>query len=71
MDSFIVISLVKVAIVFAALLTTLAYLQWVERKVLAHIQVRPGPTTSVRTGCSNRWRTSSSSSPRKTWRRPS
>ena len=43
MDSFLVISLIKVAIVFAALLTTLAYLQWVERKVLAHIQVRPGP----------------------------
>src|ERR1035437_4502422 len=43
MDSFIVISLIKVAVVFAALLTTLAYLQWVERKVLAHIQVRPGP----------------------------
>ena len=43
MDSFLVISLIKVAIVFAVLLTTLAYLQWVERKVLAHIQVRPGP----------------------------
>jgi len=43
MDSFLVISLVKVAVVFAALLTTLAYLQWVERKVIAHIQVRPGP----------------------------
>src|ERR1039457_3788230 len=43
MDSFIVISLIKVAVVFAALLTTLAYLQWVERKVIAHIQVRPGP----------------------------
>jgi NADH-quinone oxidoreductase subunit H len=43
MDSFIVISLIKVAIVFAVLMTTLAYLQWVERKVIAHIQVRPGP----------------------------
>ena len=43
MDSFIVISLIKVAVVFAVLLTTLAYLQWVERKVIAHIQVRPGP----------------------------
>ncbi len=29
--------------VFAVLMTTLAYLQWVERKVIAHIQVRPGP----------------------------
>jgi NADH-quinone oxidoreductase subunit H len=43
MDSFIVISLIKVAVIFAVLMTTLAYLQWVERKVIAHIQVRPGP----------------------------
>ncbi|MGA2268732.1 MAG: NADH-quinone oxidoreductase subunit NuoH [Bryobacteraceae bacterium] len=43
MDSFIVISLIKTVVVFAALLGTLLYLQWVERKVLAHIQVRPGP----------------------------
>ena len=43
MDSFFVISLVKTAVVFAVLLTALAYLQWVERKVVAHIQVRPGP----------------------------
>jgi NADH-quinone oxidoreductase subunit H len=42
-DSFIVISLIKVLVVFAVLMTTLAYLQWVERKVIAHIQVRPGP----------------------------
>ncbi|HTS31489.1 MAG TPA: NADH-quinone oxidoreductase subunit NuoH [Bryobacteraceae bacterium] len=43
MDEFIVISLIKVLVVFAVLMTTLAYLQWVERKVIAHIQVRPGP----------------------------
>jgi NADH-quinone oxidoreductase subunit H len=43
MDSFIVITLIKVVVVFAALMTTLLYLQWVERKVIAHIQVRPGP----------------------------
>jgi NADH-quinone oxidoreductase subunit H len=43
LDSFILISLIKIAIVFAVLMTTLAYLQWVERKVIAHIQVRPGP----------------------------
>src|ERR1700688_1703916 len=43
MDSFIVISLIKAAVVFGVLMTTLAYLQWVERKVIAHIQVRPGP----------------------------
>jgi NADH-quinone oxidoreductase subunit H len=43
MDSFIVISLIKTLVVFFVLMTTLAYLQWVERKVIAHIQVRPGP----------------------------
>jgi NADH-quinone oxidoreductase subunit H len=42
-DPFIWISLVKILVVFAILMTMLAYLQWVERKVIAHIQVRPGP----------------------------
>jgi NADH-quinone oxidoreductase subunit H len=43
MDSFIVITLIKTLVIFGVLMTTLAYLQWVERKVIAHIQVRPGP----------------------------
>jgi NADH-quinone oxidoreductase subunit H len=43
MDTFIVVSIVKIVVVFAVLMTTLAYLQWVERKVIAHIQLRPGP----------------------------
>jgi NADH-quinone oxidoreductase subunit H len=43
MTFFIIITLVKIAIVFAIFMTTLAYLQWVERKVLAHIQSRTGP----------------------------
>src|SRR6476469_11048812 len=43
MDNFYVISLIKTGIVAFVFLTLLAYLQWVERKVLAHIQVRPGP----------------------------
>jgi NADH-quinone oxidoreductase subunit H len=43
MDSFIIITLIKVFVIFAVLMTVLAYLQWVERKVIAHIQVRPGP----------------------------
>lgn len=34
---------IKVAIVFAILLTMVAYLVYVERKVLGHIQVRRGP----------------------------
>jgi NADH-quinone oxidoreductase subunit H len=41
--NFFIVSLIKIAIVFAVFMTTLAYLQWVERKVLAHIQVRTGP----------------------------
>ena len=34
----------KIACGFAGLITTLAYLQWVERKVIAHVQVRMGPS---------------------------
>lgn len=41
--NFFIASLIKIAIVFGILMTTLAYLQWVERKVLAHIQSRTGP----------------------------
>ncbi len=41
--SFVLVSLIKIAVVFGIFMTTLAYLQWVERKVLAHIQSRTGP----------------------------
>jgi NADH-quinone oxidoreductase subunit H len=41
--NFFLVSLIKIVIVFAIFMTTLAYLQWVERKVLAHIQSRTGP----------------------------
>ncbi|MBV9759438.1 MAG: NADH-quinone oxidoreductase subunit H [Acidobacteriaceae bacterium] len=41
--NFFLISLIKIVIVFGVFMTTLAYLQWVERKVLAHIQSRTGP----------------------------
>src|SRR6266852_3595984 len=43
MDFFIV-SAIKAAVVAFVLLTTLAYLQWVDPKVIAHIQVRMGPS---------------------------
>ena len=43
MNAFIVISIIKAAVVAFVLLTAVAYLQWVERKVIAHIQVRMGP----------------------------
>ena len=42
--AFVVITLIKVAVVLGIYMTTLAYLQWVERKVIAHVQVRMGPS---------------------------
>jgi NADH-quinone oxidoreductase subunit H len=41
---FLIISVIKAAVLAGILLTTLAYLQWVERKVIAHVQVRMGPS---------------------------
>jgi NADH-quinone oxidoreductase subunit H len=40
---FLLLSLIKAAVVAFVLLTALAYLQWIERKVIAHIQLRVGP----------------------------
>ncbi|HYP15400.1 MAG TPA: complex I subunit 1 family protein, partial [Bryobacteraceae bacterium] len=42
--NFFIVSLIKTGLVAFVLLTTLAYLQWIERKVLAHIQLRMGPS---------------------------
>ena len=41
---FFLLSVIKAAVLAAVLMTTLAYLQWVERKVIAHIQARLGPS---------------------------
>ena len=41
--NFVILSLIKAALVAFVLLTALAYLQWIERKVIAHIQLRVGP----------------------------
>ena len=40
-----VVSLVKIAVLLAILMTILAYLSWFERKIIAHIQSRWGPYT--------------------------
>src|SRR5579884_3183276 len=41
--NFLINSLIKAAVIAFVLMTTLAYLQWIERKVIAHIQLRVGP----------------------------
>src|SRR5579862_8965878 len=41
--NFFLVSLIKTAIVVLILLHVLAYLQWIERKVIAHVQLRVGP----------------------------
>ncbi len=41
--NFFLLSGIKAAVVVGALMFTLLYLHWVERKVIAHIQVRMGP----------------------------
>jgi len=41
--NFYIISLIKIALIAFVFMTTLAYLQWIERKVIAHIQLRVGP----------------------------
>jgi NADH-quinone oxidoreductase subunit H len=43
LQNFLVLSLIKAALIAFVLLTTLAYLQWIERKVIGHIQLRVGP----------------------------
>jgi NADH-quinone oxidoreductase subunit H len=43
MLAFIVITLIKILIVFVVFLLMIAYLTWLERKLLGHFQVRLGP----------------------------
>ena len=39
-----VVLMIKIIIVFGGVMGALAYLTWVERKVMARVQMRPGPT---------------------------
>jgi NADH-quinone oxidoreductase subunit H len=41
---FLIATSIKLAVIAFILLTALAYIQWVERKVIAHVQVRMGPS---------------------------
>lgn len=40
---YLLITILKMAVIAPALLATLAYIVWVERKVIAHVQLRVGP----------------------------
>jgi NADH-quinone oxidoreductase subunit H len=42
--NFFILTLIKAGVIAFVFLTALAYLQWIERKVLAHIQLRLGPS---------------------------
>ena len=44
MEAFLIITAIKLAVVLGIFMTTLAYLQWVKRRVIAHVQVRMGPS---------------------------
>ena len=39
-----IVLMIKIIVIFGGVMGTLAYLTWIERKVLARVQMRPGPT---------------------------
>src|SRR2546423_7187543 len=41
--NYFLLSLLKTAVVVGIFMHVLAYLQWIERKVIAHVQLRVGP----------------------------
>jgi NADH-quinone oxidoreductase subunit H len=43
-DSELVILLLKMGVIFGGVLGAVAYLSWLERKIMARVQMRPGPT---------------------------
>ena len=50
MIDFLVMSLLKIALVMSLLLLTVAYLTWIERKIIGDLQVRYGPSRVGRFG---------------------
>src|SRR5436190_13456888 len=42
--SIFIILLIKIVIIFGGVMGVLAYLTWIERKLMARVQMRPGPT---------------------------
>ena len=43
-SSVFIILMIKIIVIFGGVMGALAYLTWVERKVMARVQMRPGPT---------------------------
>src|SRR5947199_2585379 len=43
MDSEFLLLLLKIIVIFGGVMGALAYLTWLERKVIAFVQMRPGP----------------------------
>ena len=43
-DSELILLLLKIVVIFGGVMGSLAYLTWLERKVMARVQMRPGPT---------------------------
>src|SRR6187401_1518099 len=39
-----VVLIAKIVVIFGGVMGSLAYLTWVERKLMARVQMRPGPT---------------------------
>ena len=58
--NFFILTLIKAGLVASVLMTTLAYLQWIERKVIAHVQIASALTASVLMGFFSPWPMSSS-----------
>ena len=39
-----IVLMIKIIVIFGGVIGALAYLSWLERKLMARVQMRPGPT---------------------------